>query len=159
MGQSPELEGLCAPRGFFAVDYTPLESFLEQLVSAVLKTDAELGRLREENSSLLKDRQETAELRKKLENLEKKVAVTEDKIKTKADQASIASIALDVAATHVATAVQELKNELWTIGKRQETDLKSMILRMNDFEEQIAQVKDSKAEKKEVGSKTFSESS
>lgn len=144
MGQ---LEGLCAPRGFFAVDYSPLESFLEQLVSAVLKTDAALGLLRDENAKLLQDRQETAELRKKLELLEKKVAVAEDKIKTKADQASVASIAQDVAASHVATAIQEVKNELFTLGKKRDTDFRSTMIRMNEIEEHIAQVQDAKADK------------
>ena len=150
MGQSPELEGLSAPRGFFAVDYSPLENFLEQLVTAVLKTDTELSRLREENATLMQDRQQTELLRKKVEILEKKLSAAEDRIKTKADHASVSTIALEAANDCVSTAMQEVTNDLWMIKKRQDTDLQGVLSKMTGIEEQVGKVQESKADKVEV---------
>ncbi len=132
------------------MDYAPLETFLEQLVTALQNTDAELDRLREENKVLMSDRVQTAAMKKKLEALEKKLAAAEDRIKTKADHSLVTSIANEAASLQVATAVQEVKNELWTLKKMQETQSSASVSKIVTIEENIAAIKDSKADKTEV---------
>ncbi len=147
MGQS---DLLAAPRGFFAMDYAPLENFLEQLVAALQKTDAELDHLREENKVLMSDRTQAAAMKKKLEALEKKLNATDDKIKTKADHSMVTTIANEAASTQVAVAVQEVKNELWALKKKQESQSSDSVTKIATIEENIAAIKDTKADKTEV---------
>jgi hypothetical protein len=157
-------QGLAAPKASLRIDSSPLDSFLEKLLGAVLQTDAELTKLREENAALKKDvtalqasdartmRVELNDVMKRVQDLESKLMAAENKLQQKADSNDLAEIRDQAeAGNRTATEVSNNFDSFKSDTAKQTKEIRSQISSIsNQLNEQISKLSESKANKSDM---------
>ena len=157
-------QGLSAPKSCLKVDSAPLDSFLEKLLSAVVQTDSELAKLREENTTLRRDvaslqasdartmRVELTDVIKRVQELEKKLSAAEEKLQLKADSEELTQVRNQATtANSIAIEVTNDFNSFRSDAAKQTKDIRSQISSIsNQLNEQISKLSESKANKSEM---------
>lgn len=161
---SKSFQGLAAPKASLRIDSSPLDSFLEKLLSAVLQTDAELTKLRDENVALRKDvaalqssdsktmRVELNDVMKRVLDLEIKLAAAENKLQQKADSSVLSEVRDQAeAGNRIATEVSNNFDSFKSDSSKQTKEIRSQISSVsNQLNEQISKLSETKANKSEM---------
>ncbi len=146
------------------VDTTPLDSFLEKLLGAVIQTDAELAKLREENAALKRDvvalqasdartmRVELTDVMKRVQELESKLAAADVKLQQKADNDALSEVREQAeSGNRVAMEVSNNFANFKTDAAKQTKEIRTQISSMsNQLNEQISKLAESKANKSDM---------
>ena len=146
------------------VDTTPLDSFLEKLLGAVLQTDIDLAKLREENAALRRDvvalqasdartmRVELTDVIKRVQELESKLAAADAKLQQKADNDALSEVREQAeSGTRVAMEVSNNFANFKVEAAKQTKEIRTQISSMsNQMNEQISKLAESKANKSDM---------
>jgi hypothetical protein len=157
-------QGLAAPKACMKVDTTPLDSFLEKLLGAVLQTDADLAKLREENAALKKDvvalqasdartmRVELSDVIKRVQELESKFEAANLKLQQKADNDDLSEVREQAeSGNRVAMEVSNNFSNFKVEAAKQTKEIRTQISSIsNQLNEQISKLAESKANKSDM---------